>query len=142
MPDKSLTASVLWDRFGIGVSGICAIHCLIFPVIISVLPLFSAVSFLHGWVHPFFIILLIPIVFFASKRSHFDIKITSILIAGFVLVVAGWILGHYWLGLMVETVLTVIGSIMLIAGHWLNYRHHRVCKTKSHKHHPVAEEHQ
>jgi len=142
LPDKSLTASVLWDRFGIGVSGICAIHCLIFPVLISVLPLFSAVSFLHEWAHPVFIITLIPIVYFAARRSHFDKKITTLLVTGFILVVAGWLLGHFWLGLVVETTLTVMGSFLLIIGHWKNYSHHRVCKTKSHKHHPIAEEQQ
>ncbi|MCC5942180.1 MAG: MerC domain-containing protein [Balneolaceae bacterium] len=137
MAEKSITASILWDKFGIGVSGICAIHCLFFPAIISLLPVFTSISFLHEWAHPLFLILLLPIVYYAAKRSHFDRFITSLLIVGFLFVLAGWLLGHFWLGLVVETSLTVIGSFILISGHWLNYKHHRSCKVKSHNHHPI-----
>lgn len=140
MPDKSITASILWDRFGIGVSGICAIHCLIIPVLISILPVWSVLPVLHDWAHPVFILLIAPIVYFAARRSHFDFTITALLIAGFVFILAGWLLGHYWLGFLFETISTLLGSAVLIIGHWLNYRHHRTCKNHSHKHHAIAEE--
>lgn len=140
MPHKSITASLLWDRFGIGVSGICAIHCLFFPILISVLPLMSVSSFIHEWAHPIFVLLLAPAVYFASRRSHFDKTITSILVIGFLAVVIGWLVGHYWLGILFETSMTLFGSGMLIAGHWFNYRHHRVCKNHSHNHHPIPKE--
>lgn len=58
---------------------------------------------------------------------------------GLLLVAAGWGLGHFWLGLTFETILTVVGSFILIAGHWLNYKHHRTCKNLQHNHHPVVE---
>lgn len=140
MPEKSFTATLLWDRFGIGVSTICAIHCLFFPVLISILPLWSFAPVFHEWAHPVFILLLIPIVFFASRRSHYDRTITTVLLIGFGLVATGWLLGHYWLGFLFETAATLVGSAVLIAGHWLNYRHHRRCSNKSHQHHPVASE--
>lgn len=140
MANKSVTASVLWDRFGIGVSTICAVHCLIFPVLISTLPLWTFAPVLHEWAHPVFLVLLAPIVFYASRRSHYDFTITSVLVGGFVVVLAGWLLGHYWLGFLFETSVTLLGSGLLIAGHWFNYRHHRKCRIRSHKHHPVAEE--
>lgn len=140
LSEKSLTASILWDKFGIGVSGICAIHCLFFPAIISLLPVFTFAPYLHEWAHPLFLVLLLPIVYYAAKRSHFDRRITSLLVIGFLFVLAGWLLGHFWLGLAVETTLTLIGSFVLIAGHWLNYRHHRSCKVKSHNHHPIEKE--
>lgn len=140
MPEKSITASILWDRFGLGVSTVCAIHCLVFPVIISILPLWSFAPVLHEWAHPVFLIFLIPIVFFASRRSHFDKKITSLLVTGFFCVLAAWALGHLWFGIYFETIGTLFGSVLLIAGHWMNYRHHQTCKNSSHKHHPVLEE--
>ncbi|MEX0648500.1 MAG: MerC domain-containing protein [Balneolaceae bacterium] len=140
MSNKSITASLLWDRLGIGVSGICAIHCLFFPVLISILPLFSFAELLHDWAHPVFVVFLVPIVFFASRRSHFDRTITSLLVTGFLVVLTGWLLGHFWLGILFETSLTLLGSGILIAGHWFNYRHHQTCKNHSHQHHPVADE--
>lgn len=136
-PDKSITQSLLWDRIGIGVSGICAIHCLILPVLISLAPLWGFTSFLHGWAHPLFIILLVPTIYYAARRSYFDRKIVWLLLTGFVLVLTGWLAGHQWFGLIFETVVTMIGSVFLIAGHWLNFRHHRVCNNSRHVHHPV-----
>jgi len=139
LPKKTITASVLWDKFGFGVSTICAIHCLFFPVLVSILPVTTFLPALHNWAHPFFIITLIPIVYFASRRSHFDLTITAILITGFIFVLVGWVAGHFWLGYMFETSMTLLGSGMLIAGHWFNYRHHQQCSNKSHHHHPVVE---
>lgn len=137
LPLKSFTASIMWDRFGISVSGICAIHCLLFPILISTLPLWSVASVIHEWAHPLFILLLAPAVFFASRRSHFDKTITLILVSGFLFVLAGWGLGHFWLGHLFEISMTLFGSGMLIAGHWFNYRHHRTCRNHNHNHHPT-----
>lgn len=139
MSEKTLTASLLWDRFGFGVSTICAIHCLFFPVLISILPVTSFLPALHEWAHPVFVVTLIPIVYYASRRSHFDPKITSLLAGGFMIVIAGWLGGHFLFGYLFETVVTLFGSLILIAGHWLNYRHHQQCSNSSHKHHPIAE---
>lgn len=140
LPDKSFTASILWDRFGIGVSAICAIHCLFFPAIISLLPIWSFLPGLHEWAHPVFVLLILPIVYFAARRSHFDFAITTILVFGFICVLAGWLLGHYWLGFIFEISMTLFGSGLLIAGHWFNYRHHRTCTNHNHKHHVIEEE--
>jgi len=139
LSDKSFTASVLWDKFGFGVSTICAIHCLFFPVLISILPVTSFLPTLHNWAHPFFILTLIPIVYFASRRSHYDATITSLLVGGFLIVIAGWLGGHLFFGYTFETVTTLVGSVILVSGHWFNYRHHQQCSNKSHHHHPVAE---
>jgi len=139
MPNKSFTASVLWDRFGIGVSGICAIHCLFFPVLVALMPVATVGSVISEWLHPLFVALIAPTVYFASKRSHFDRKVTALLATGFILVLAGWLIGHYWLGIWSETGLTLAGSVLLISGHWLNYQHHQKCTNHSHDHHPVEE---
>lgn len=140
MSDKSITGSVLWDRFGISVSVICAIHCLFTPVLIAILPLTSLSPVLHDWAHPVFILLIAPTVYYASRRSHFNKKIVRYLSIGFLFITIGWLLGHFWIGFWFETIATIIGSIFLIIGHWKNYKHHRTCKVASHEHHPVAEE--
>ncbi|MDZ7756515.1 MerC domain-containing protein [Rhodohalobacter sp.] len=96
MSEKSITSSVLWDRFGISVSVICAIHCLFFPILIAILPLTSLSAVLHDWAHPIFILLIAPTIYYASRRSHYDSKIVRLLGAGFLLdnvrVVAGTLL--------------------------------------------------
>lgn len=141
---KNLKLSVLsaafWDRFGIGISGLCAIHCLAFPVIISVLPALPLAASINEYAHPVFILILIPVVLFAGKRSHFDRKIMTFLISGLILITAGWGIGHFWLGDVFEIGFTVLGSLLLIYGHWKNYRHHQVCSNSRHLHHPEIEE--
>lgn len=141
MPEKSITTTLLWDRLGIGVSGICAIHCLVFPIIISLLPIWPVATAIHDWTHPVFIVLLIPTVYFAAQRSHYSKKVTVPLVTGLVMVILGWLLGHFWFGAGTETLLTLLGSAVLIAGHWMNFRHHRVCKNSSHRHHPEVKKH-
>ncbi len=140
MSNKSITSSILWDRFGISVSVVCAIHCLFLPVLVAILPLTSLSAVLHGWAHPLFILLIAPTIYYASRRSHYDSRIVRLLGAGFLLIILGWLLGHFWIGYWFESSATVVGSIFLIFGHWKNYKHHRTCKVSSHEHHPVAEE--
>lgn len=140
MSDKRLAASLFWDKLGIGISGVCAIHCLLLPVAVAVLPLWSFATVLHDWLHPVFILLIAPTVYYASKRSHFDRKITGVLSAGFFLILIGWIFGHFLIGLLFETILTVLGSAVLVTGHWFNFRHHQVCEVRKHNHHPHPEE--
>lgn len=130
---------MLWDRIGIGVSGVCAIHCLFLPVLIALMPVAAVSSAISDWLHPLFVILIAPTVYFASKRSHFDRKIIRLLVVGFILVLAGWLIGHYWLGFWSETLLTLAGSVLLILGHWKNYRHHQQCTNHNHQHHPEEE---
>ncbi|MGF1670134.1 MAG: MerC domain-containing protein [Balneolaceae bacterium] len=134
--NKSIISSGIWDRIGLSVSGICAVHCLFFPVLITTLPLWPLAFAIHEWAHPVFIILLLPVVFFASRRSHYDKGISAVLITGFLLILFGWLLGHFWLGFWFETSATLLGSGILIAGHWMNYYHHRTCKNSRHEHHP------
>jgi len=137
--DKKITLALVWDRLGIGVSAICAVHCLSIPVLVSLLPLWPVHTGLQGWVHPVTLLLLLPITYFAARRSHWDQRITTLLGGGILLVLSGWLIGHYWLGLVSEILLTLTGSILLILGHWRNYRHHQRCTNRRHQHHPIAE---
>lgn len=137
-PYKSSTETLLWDRLGMGLSGICAIHCLILPVLITLAPLWGFTSFMHGWAHPLFIFLLVPTIYYAARRSYYDRRVVGLLSGGFVLVLTGWLAGHHWFGFLFETIVTLIGSLLLITGHWLNFKHHQVCKNSRHNHHPVA----
>jgi hypothetical protein len=130
---------MIWDRLGLSLSVLCAIHCLFVPVVLALLPLTPLALTIEAWLHPVFILLITPTVFYASRRSHYDKKIVSLLSGGLILILMGWIVGHLWLGEFFETAATLIGSILLIAGHWFNFRHHQSCKNASHAHHPLEE---
>src|SRR5690625_5772545 len=119
LPEKRLTESLLWDRIGIGISGICAIHCLILPVLISLMPLWGFTSFMHGWAHPIFLLLLVPTIFYAARRSYFDRQIVGHMLSGLLLVLTGRLAAHCWLALLFETAVTLAGGGLLVTGHWL-----------------------
>jgi len=109
-------------------------------VIVSVLPALPIAATINEYAHLAFILILIPVVIFAGKRSHFDRKIMTFLITGLVFITVGWAMGHFWLSEFFEIGFTILGSSLLIFGHWKNYRHHQVCSNSRHHHHPEIEE--
>lgn len=139
MSEKNISISVIWDKLGLSLSVLCAIHCLFIPVMIALLPLSPVALTIEHWMHPIFAVLIAPTIFYAVRRSHFNSKIVSLLSVGFLFIIAGWLIGDFWLGHTFETVTTLIGSILLIAGHWYNYRHHQTCSNDTHHHHPLEE---
>lgn len=115
-----------WDRLGIGLSGLCALHCLALPLLIALLPLWSFGETLHTWLHPVFAVLLIPVTWFAVRsvyREKRPRRIAGYLIVGLALV---WLAipAHLLLGELSETLVTLVGSLFLIAGHWQNWKTH------------------
>ncbi len=119
-----------WDRLGIWISGLCAIHCLLMPVVIATLPLWSSTLHLHAWTHLVFAALLIPVTVFAVRgayQAHRPQSILVLLVSGLVLVV-GAALFHETLGEVGEALVTLVGSVLLIVGHWRNWR------TRTHTH--------
>jgi hypothetical protein len=120
----------LWDRLGIGLSGLCMVHCLLLPVLLSLLPLWPALDAAHRWLHPIFAGFIVPTTLFAmvsGYRRHGRRDIPVWLGAGLCIVLAGW-LAHEGLGTLGETVVTIIGSLLLIVGHGKNWQVNRHCK--------------
>lgn len=96
------------------------------PVLIAMLPLWSFGEALHTWLHPIFAILLIPVTWFAAKsvyRENRPRRIVGFLGAGLVLVLLA-IPAHLLVGEISETTITLLGSGLLIVGHWQNWRTH------------------
>ena len=121
MNNNEIAKPGFWDRVGIGLSGICAIHCLLVPVIVSLIPLWPAFEELHGYTHLFFFLAITPTVILSLRRKHESLSITLYLILGVVIIFMAWFFNET-LGEYGEAGVTLIGSLMLIRGHWLNYK--------------------
>ncbi|MCB9062853.1 MAG: MerC domain-containing protein [Halobacteriovoraceae bacterium] len=116
------------DRIGIGLSAVCAIHCLVTPLI------FIAAPWLEGYVeHGLFHIIMLTFVlpvglfaFISQFRKHHDFKILSIGLIGLLFVTLGVIipefLGHTQIGELLESSFSICGSIALLTGHYLNLK--------------------
>lgn len=117
--------SLNWDRLGISLSGVCAVHCLALPVLLALLPLWPVAAQVHAWLHALFAIVIIPTTLAAmwyGYRRHGSTGTLSLLGIGLLVVLAALVVGHENGGLVSETVITLAGSSLLIFGHWRNWR--------------------
>lgn len=117
-----------WDRAGIVLSAICAIHCLLTPILLLTLPL-VAEKFENPWVHIVLAILVVPVGFFAFFSGYKHHHQKAILIWGLVgvFIVGGTTLApifsedfHEF-----EIPLMVLGSLVLLGAH---FRNRKSCK--------------
>ncbi|MEM1271992.1 MAG: MerC domain-containing protein, partial [Bacteroidota bacterium] len=104
-----------WDRVGIGVSALCAVHCLAVPLVAVTLP-FWFVEASHEWVHVVLALVLVPVTLIAMRHAHGRRSVLALLGAGMALVVSALLLPEG-----AEMAVTLIGSLLLIAGHTMNW---------------------
>ncbi|MFY0683045.1 MAG: MerC domain-containing protein [Balneola sp.] len=121
MEELKTTKPGFWDRVGIGLSGICAIHCLLVPVAVALIPLWPAFEEFHEYTHLIFFIAIAPAVYLSLRGRNKSLKITVLLALGVFVIFVAWFFNES-LGEYGEAGITLIGSILLITGHWLNYK--------------------
>ncbi|HCD50963.1 MAG TPA: hypothetical protein DEQ34_00850 [Balneolaceae bacterium] len=121
MSNKSNSKLGFWDRIGIGLSGLCAIHCLAVPIVISLIPLWPAFEHFHGYTHLIFFLAIAPTVILSLQRKHENPKVTVLLFSGVIVIFLAWFFNDT-LGEYGEAGVTLIGSTLLITGHWMNYK--------------------
>jgi hypothetical protein len=116
------------DRLGVGLSALCAAHCLVMPAAVSLLPLWPTLQTMHAWAHPLLLLLILPVVVAALRRDSGTgyVAPRALLGVGFLFLVGAWA-GHDVLGGIGERIVTVLGSVLLIAGHVRNGRVYRAC---------------
>lgn len=124
------TKAVWWDRLGVGVSLLCLVHCLALPVIASGVWLVIPHEDVHLWL--FFV--LVPLVLLSAIPGYRHHRRKSVLwLFGLgTAMVAGALSLHAVVGPAGEVVGTVAGSLLLIAGHALSWKH------RLHTHHAHA----
>ena len=111
------------DFWGTTTSLLCALHCAVLPFILS----FGLIN-THSWMaNPLFEIIVLTLtcifVYFSIIRSYFQNRSTKtvlvVAIIGLFLVIIHHILPYY------NTLVVVIGGIMIAVSHILNLLHHR-----------------
>lgn len=128
----------LADRLGICLSALCLVHCLLTPVLILLLPslqLFEAHGSGSHIFHESFhlaLLLVLPIVavlaFVPGFRRHGDKRVFAWSLPGLALVgiVAFFFEDISWTG----SIVSVIGSLMLIRAHMINRKLCACCETE------------
>lgn len=127
--ENALNSKTVWDRLGIGLSGLCAVHCLLIPLVAALLPLWPVAESVHVWSHPVLFLLIVPTVWLALRNGGYRRRSVTLLLLGGLSTVGMAGLLHDVTGLLAsewgEAVITLAGSVQLISGHGLNYRSHR-----------------
>lgn len=122
-----------WDTLGIATSILCAIHCVVLPLVLTSLPLLG-MDLIHDPVFEWgMIVLAIAIGFYSLYHGyvkHHQNKLPVYLfIAGAALLVLKQVFHDFQL-------LLILAVPLIIAAHWKNYKlcHKSSCKSEHHKH--------
>lgn len=118
--------STTLDKFAVFLSGVCVLHCLITPVLITLLPILTLNAFVEDLLfHKLMLWLVLPtscIALFIGCRKHRDWMIAGTGIVGMAILVIVAFFGHDFLSDSMEKVATSLGGIVLAISHVLNYR--------------------
>lgn len=110
------------DHVAVGLSALCLVHCLAFPVLIVLIPALAGVLPQQWWIHPLILALALPlasVALYRGWRRSRDVRPVALGLVGIGFLVAGVVAAE---GSGAETVLTVTGGLVLAAAHLLNWR--------------------
>ena len=133
---RSGISAINLDAVGFSASFLCAIHCAVLPLVLTISAL-SGLHFLGDEKVEIGIIIFSALVAIASLIPGYfkhHRKKTAIIIAiiGFVIIGAGRVVHtEFW-----EAFLTTIGALGVASAHFINWRHCRACR---HQHVSVME---
>lgn len=123
MKSNSQDVRAMWDRIGFWLSGLCLIHCLILPMFAVALP-WLGMFIQDERIHLGFAAVTVPvamIAFIPGFLKHQRQWVLGFGLAGAGLLLGG-ALGEELFGHHVQHVLTVLGGLLLVSGHYFNYR--------------------
>jgi hypothetical protein len=117
-----------WDLWGLFLSTLCLVHCLLTPVIVLILPSLvpnwlRAEGHGHSWFF-FGLVFVAGLSVAASFRRHRRWNASAWLVFGLVIVgIATFVLDGNW-----EYGMSLAGSLALLRGHYLNRKYCKLCE--------------
>ena len=127
--------TALLDRFSIGLSALCIVHCVAIPLLISVAPLLASFAFADESFHIALIALVVPtsaVALSLGCRKHRSWRIPTLGLLGVTILLSAAVGGGILFGEVGETSLTVLGALVIALAHLLNYRACRACDCEHH----------
>lgn len=113
------------DKTAIGLSLLCALHCLAFPVILVLLPSVAVLELDSEAFHVWMLLAVIPMSAYALTlgcKRHKHHHLLAIGLVGLACLMSAVILGESLLGETWEKTLTIIGAGIITYGHVRNFR--------------------
>lgn len=112
------------DKFAIGLSMLCAIHCLLLPLLLVTLPSLGALQLQNEAFHFWMLAAVIPTSIYALTigcRKHQRYRLLYWGISGLILMLTAVFFGHDIAGESGEKILTLSGAILVAIAHWGNF---------------------
>ncbi len=122
------TAQKISDKFSIGLSVLCALHCLFLPSFLIIFSSFMSIQFDNELVHSMILFLVVPISIFAlttGLKNHKSFPIFLLGLFGIFTLISALFLNIKILGDSGEIILTLFGSTFVSFAHLKNYQ---LCK--------------
>lgn len=113
----------LWDRWGVALSVLCLIHCLIIPFIALSIPMLARYYLMHPYTHLIFAILILPLggfAFWHGYRHHHKTWVLILGLAGLLIVGLLPLFFHAINLVQPEPYAVSLGSFLLVISHWNN----------------------
>lgn len=112
------------DKFAISLSALCAIHCLLIPVLVVMTPSIAALNLQDEIFHIWMIVAVVPISAYALTmgcKNHKNIIVMLLGVMGLLILVLTAVLGHDFLTENLEKLFTVLGALLITIAHVWNY---------------------
>ena len=122
-----MKSQLISDKFAMSLSAICMVHCLFAPSLIILSYSSLALTVESELIHKTILLLTIPFSIFAISLGYKNHPNNSIIytgIAGLTILISALLIEES-IGENAGLILTTIGSLMVIACHYRNYR---ICK--------------
>jgi len=117
--------TALLDRFSIGLSALCLLHCLAIPLVITISPVMATFAFADESFHIALIALVIPtsaIALSLGCKKHKGWRILALGLGGLATLTIAAFAEGLGFGETGETLLTVLGALIVATAHLSNYR--------------------
>ncbi|WP_448248774.1 MerC domain-containing protein [Thalassotalea agariperforans] len=130
-----MKTTAITDKFAIGLSMLCAIHCLVLPILLALLPSLAAFNLHDEAFHKWMLIAVIPTSLYAltmgcKKHHRYHLLVLGML--GLTLMVSALCLDHDMIGETGEKTLTLIGAMLVAGAHLINFKRCRSNKSCRH----------
>ncbi len=117
------TIQTFSDKFAIGLSLLCTVHCLLLPLALVFIPSLAAMQFTDERFHLWMLSAVIPssiVALTLGCRQHQHYRLLLLGFAGLFLLCLA-VLGESIIGKTGETTLTLFGAALVATGHLMNY---------------------
>lgn len=127
------SAQIVTDKLAIGLSALCAIHCLVLPLLLVMIPSLVSLNLHDEAFHFWLAMAIFPSSIFALTlgcRKHKRYQLLVIGGIGLMSLMLALVLGESHISEFGEKALTLLGGGFVALAHWLNYS---MCRAPDHQ---------